>query len=206
VLATIQEVHGEKLLQDAYASQQGVILAFPHLGNWEIVSLYCSSRYPMTTLYQPPRLMQFDAMIRHGRERLGAKLVATDNTGVRALLAALKQGEMIGVLPDQEPKFGNGVFASFFNIPAYSGTLVSRLVNKTNAMVIFAYAERLPKGEGYQLYFSAAGKAIYADDLQTSVAGLNQGVENCIRSIPEQYQWSYYRFRSRPEGDKPFYK
>lgn len=205
VLDTIRQVHGEELLSDAYQSQQGVILAFPHLGNWELVSLYCSSRYPMTTLYQPPKQMQFDPLIRHGRERLGAKLVPTDNTGVKALLTALKKGEMIGVLPDQEPKFGNGVFAPFFNIPAYSATLVSRLVHKTGAKVIFAYAERLVSGKGYHLYFSPSPAAIYSPDTETSVSGLNKGVEECIKQIPEQYQWSYYRFRTRPEGDKQFY-
>jgi len=205
VLDTIAEVQNEELLREAYDAKQGVILAIPHLGNWEIIGLYCSSRYPMTSLYQPPKLMQFDNLVRHGRERLGAKLVATDNTGVKALLTALKQGELIGVLPDQEPKFGNGIFAPFFNIPAYSGTLVSRLIAKTNAKVIFGYAERLPKGEGYRLIFSSAPESIYADDLQTSVTGLNEGIENCIKNLPEQYQWSYYRFRTRQEGEERFY-
>jgi len=205
VLDTIKEIHGEDFLQEAYASQQGVVIAFPHLGNWEIVSLYCSAHYPLTTLYQPPKLIEFDNMMRHARERFGAKLVATDNAGVKALLTALKQGGLIGVLPDQEPKFGNGIFAPFFDIPAYSGILISRLINKTKAKVIFAYAERLPKGEGYRLIFSAAPNDIYADDLTTSVTGLNKGVENCIKELPEQYQWSYYRFRTRPEGEKRFY-
>lgn len=205
VLNTVQQVNGEAILKEAYENKQGVILAFPHLGNWELVSLYCASRYPMTTLYQPPKLMQLDTMIRRGRERTGAKLVATDNTGVKALLTALKKGEMIGILPDQEPKFGNGEFASFFNIPAYTGTLVSRMVNKTSAKVIFAYAKRLTNGKGYQLNFLTAPDDIYSEDLAVSVSGLNHGVENCVKDIPEQYQWSYYRFRTRPKGEEKFY-
>ena len=205
VLDTIQQVNGEKLLKSAYESGQGVILAFPHLGNWELLSLYCASRYPMTTLYQPPKLQQLDKMVRHGRERTGAKLVATGNTGVKSLLIALKQGEMIGILPDQEPRFGNGEFSPFFNIPAYTGTLVSRMTNKTNAKVIFAYAKRLDKGQGYQLNFINASEEIYSDDLSISIRALNQGVENCVKNLPEQYQWSYYRFRTRPEGEERFY-
>lgn len=205
VLDTIKEVQGEELLQEASENKQGVILAFPHLGNWEIVNLYCSSRYPITTLYQPPKLMQFDETTRHGRERMGAKLVPTDTKGVKALLSALKQGELIGILPDQEPKFGNGLFAPFFNIPAYSGTIVSRLIQKTHARVVFCYAERLPRGAGYRIFFSAAPESIYAEDMQTSVTGLNEAVENSVKQLPEQYQWSYYRFRTRPEGEEKFY-
>lgn len=204
-LDTIKQVNNEYLLKEVFDSKQGVILAFPHLGNWELVSLYCASRYPMTTLYQPPKLMQLDPMMRHGRERTGAKLVPTDNIGVRALLNALKQGEMIGILPDQEPKFGNGKFAPFFNISAYTGTLISRIISKTNAKVIFAYAKRLANGEGYELTFMPAPENIYSNDLETSVTGLNAGVENCVKDVPEQYQWSYYRFRTRPEGEKKFY-
>lgn len=205
VLNTIIQVNGEDFLKEAFESGKGVILAFPHLGNWELLSLYCASRYPMTTLYQPPKLLQLDDMVRHGRERTGARLVATDNTGVKALLTALKKGEMVGILPDQEPKFGNGEFAPFFNIQAYTGTLVSRMINKTSAKVIFAYARRLANGQGYEINFMEAPEEIYSRDLKISVTGLNIGVENCIKELPRQYQWSYYRFRTRPDGEEKFY-
>ena len=112
---------------------------------------------------------------------------------------------MIGILPDQEPRFGNGEFAPFFNIPAYSATLVSRMISKTNAKVIFAYAKRLEYGHGYQLNFLTAPDDIYSDNLTVSVSGMNQGVENCVNQLPEQYQWSYYRFRTRPKSEEKFY-
>jgi KDO2-lipid IV(A) lauroyltransferase len=112
---------------------------------------------------------------------------------------------MIGILPDQEPKFGNGEFAPFFNIQAYTGTLVSRMIKKTSAIVVFAYAKRLANGQGYELNFSPAPKDVYSDELSASVSGLNQGVEHCVKALPEQYQWSYYRFRTRPEGEEKIY-
>lgn len=204
-LGLIQKIQGEEILQQSYESKQGVILAFPHLGNWELVSLYCSSKYPMTTLYKPPQLVQLDDMVRHGRERLGARLFPTDNKGVRALLAALKKGQLVGVLPDQEPGKGNGVFAPFFNHQAYSATLISRLVDKTGAQVVFAYARRLPGGKGYELVFMAADNEAIQGELFESVSAINRGVEDCIRQCPEQYQWSYHRFRTRPEGEEKLY-
>jgi len=135
VLGLIKKVHGEDLLKQALKNN-GVILALPHLGNWELLGLYCSANYPTTSMYQKPKLTQLNHIVKHGRERLGAKLVPADNQGVRAMLKALKNNECICILPDQEPSKGNGVYASFFGNQAYSMTLVSRLAKKTNATVV----------------------------------------------------------------------
>lgn len=205
ILGLIKSVEGEEILQDACKKGKGVIIAFPHLGNWEILSLYCSARFPVTTLYKKPRLEQLDPLIRHGRERLGARLVPIDNSGIRLLLQALNKGEIVGILPDQEPASGKGVFAPFFNIPAYSMTLVSRLVQKTKAEVILGYAQRLPAGKGYTLKFSLPPRDISSQAIECSVHSLNQGIENCIRQAPEQYQWSYKRFRKRPDNSSLIY-
>jgi len=201
----VKYVEGQELIQHATREQNGVIIAFPHLGAWEMLSLYCSQRYPMTTLYRKPRLQDMDEIVRHGRERFGARLVPADAGGVRALMESLKRGEVVGILPDQEPPQGKGVFAPFFGVPAYSMTLVSRLARKTGARVIIGYAQRLPQGEGFSLHFSKASDAIYDLSLEASVAALNKDVARCIREVPEQYQWSYKRFRTRPLGEQPVY-
>ena len=198
----IKNIHGEKQVQQAIENQHGVILALPHFGNWELLGLYCSSKYPTTTMYKKPRLSQFDSLIKNGRERFGAMLVPTDNQGIRAMLKALKNNQLICVLPDQEPQEGNGVFAPFFNIQAYSMTLISRLTNKTNAKVFIAYSKRLAKGKGYEINFIPLDE-INVDSVEDSVVYLNNEMEKCIRETPEQYQWSYKRFRKQPkEKDK----
>lgn len=192
----IKKVHGETLVQEAIKNK-GVILALPHLGNWELLALYCSANYPTTTMYQKPKIAQFDSFIKKGRERFGAKLVPTDNQGIRAMLNALKKNELICVLPDQEPKEGSGVFAPFFGLQAYSMTLISRFVAKTDAEVIIAYSKRLTKGQGYEIFFIPLND-INVGSLEDSVTYLNAEIEKCIREIPEQYQWSYKRFRKQP--------
>lgn len=199
-LKLVKQVSGEALLEEAFARGKGVILALPHLGAWEMIGLYCSAKYPMTSLYRPPKLESLDTLVRQARQRLGATLVPTDAGGVRALYRALRHNELIAILPDQDPGEAGSVFAPFFGQPAHTMTLVSRLTQKTGARVIFCYAERLRKGKGFHIHFSAAPPAIDADDTLAAVSALNQGIEECVRQCPAQYQWSYKRFKNRPEG------
>ncbi len=205
VLSLVRKVSGEEQLRAALAHGQGAILAVPHLGAWEMIGLYCSHHYPMTSLYRPPRMVALDALIRHGRERLGAKLVPVDASGVRALYQTLHRGELVGMLPDQEPGAGNGLYAPLFGIQANTMVLLSRLALKTRAPVIFSYAERLPQGRGYHLHFIPAPATLNTGTLEQSVTAMNEMVEKLIRRCPQQYQWGYKRFRSRPEGEQTVY-
>jgi KDO2-lipid IV(A) lauroyltransferase len=205
VLKLVRNVHGEDLVKKALDEGHGVIFAIPHLGSWEIIGLYCSSHYPTTSMYKPPRLKAMEQVIRRGRERLGSRLVPTDTTGVKALLSALKHGETICILPDQDPGIAQGEFAPFFNTQACSMTLLPKLIGKTNARVIFAYAKRLTHAKGFDIYFSEADEAIYSKDIKVAVKAMNQGIEACVRQLPEQYLWSYRRFKTRPEGEGNIY-
>jgi KDO2-lipid IV(A) lauroyltransferase len=205
VLELVKSVSGEQHLRAALASGKGAVIATPHLGAWEMMGLYCSAHYPITSLYRAPRLADMDELVRRGRERLGAKLVPVDAGGVRALYQTLGRGELVGMLPDQEPGPGNGVFAPLFGIRANTMVLLSRLAIKTGAQVIFGYAERLPRGQGYHLHFLPAPPAINQAPLERSVAAMNEMVERLVRQKPEQYQWGYKRFRTRPEGEEMIY-
>ncbi len=202
----IRQVSGEQHLHDALNRGKGVILAIPHLGAWEMVGLYCSLNHPVTSLYRPPRLQGMDAMIRQSRERFGASLVPTDAGGVRALYKTLGRGEIVCILPDQVPSAGQGIFAPFFAISANTMTLLSRLGWKFGSEIVFCYAERLSRGRGFHIHFLPAPEQIHDADPLRSATALNQGVEQCVRALPEQYQWSYKRFRSRPPGESGFYK
>lgn len=206
VLGLVREISGEEHLQQALQRGQGVILLTPHLGAWEMAGLYVSSRYSMTALYRPPKLAGLHDFIHRARERAGGHFIPTNKAGIRALYQALRKGEIAGILPDQVPsEISSGIFAPFFGIPAYTIILVSRLVRKTGATVIFTYAERLPQGRGFHLHFLPAPMEITASDLEIAVSALNQGIEQCIQNCPSQYQWSYKRFKRRPEGEVSVY-
>jgi KDO2-lipid IV(A) lauroyltransferase len=204
ILEMVQEVVGLEYLEHAHNIDKGTILAIPHLGDWEMVGLYCSNRYPMTSLYRPLR-GPLDNFIKKGRERLGAQLVPTKGQGLRALYSALEKGELVAILPDQNPGAGKGLYVPFFGIKANTMVLLSRLATKTNATVLYAYAERLSAGKGFRLHFSPAPKEVHDQDIVKSLTALNTGLEKCIRKLPEQYWWSYPRFRHRPEGEQSVY-
>ncbi len=201
VLRLVQKVSGETYLQQALQKGKGVILLTPHLGAWELAGLYASAHYPLTALYRPPKLQGLHDLIHAARTRTGGRFVATDKTGVRALYYALRRGQIVGILPDQVPsETGSGIFVPFFEVQTYTMVLVSRLARKTGATVIFTFAERLSTQAGFHIHFLQAPAKMATDNLEMSVSALNQGIEKCVRKNPTQYQWSYKRFKRRPEG------
>jgi KDO2-lipid IV(A) lauroyltransferase len=205
VLGLVREVVGEPALEAAFATGRGVVLLAPHLGCWELAGLYCSARYPLTSLYQPFRLEGLDRLMRAARARAGARLVPATGAGVRALRRALARGEAIGILPDQDPAVGSGVFAPFFGVPAHTMTLALRLIQHSAAPAVFVFAERLGSGVGFRLHFVAADPGLADPPIDVAAASLNQGVERCIRQAPAQYLWVYKRFKTRPPGEAKVY-
>ena len=200
----IRSVEGEEAMHAAVAEGRGAIAITPHLGAWEMAGLYVSSHYPITTLYRPSRL-KIDQTIRFGREKLGAQTVPTDRRGVRSLFETLREGRVLGILPDQDPGPENGLFAPFFGHSANTMVLLSRLAIRNRSPVFLVYAERLPRGRGYHLHIERLPAAVSEAPLEASVAALNAAVERAIRRRPEQYLWAYKRFKTRPPGEPKFY-
>jgi KDO2-lipid IV(A) lauroyltransferase len=204
--ALVNEVIGLEYLQQGMEKGHGVILAVPHLGNWELIGLYASTKYPMTSLYRPQhRSPALDNFIRTGRQRFGARLVPTDAGGVRALYKALDNNELLAILPDQDPGTSGGVFAPFFGHQANTMVLLSRLAQRNRATVLYCYTERLRWGRGFRMHFIPASDDIYNPDRQQAATAINRGLEQCIRQAPAQYWWSYKRFKIRPEGENNLY-
>ena len=205
-LRLIKRVDGNELVEQAIAKGSSVIFATPHLGAWEAAGLYGAAHYNVTCLYRPLKIPELETLVQTARGRLGGHLVPTTARGVRTLFKALNQGQIVAMLPDQEPKAGTGIFAPFFGIPAYSMVLLAKLAVRTETPIIFAWCERLSWGRGYHLHFRAMAGSVLSGDLHSAVAAINKTTEDCVRECPEQYQWSYRRFKTRPEGESSFYK
>ena len=204
--ALMRDVINAELIAAAQREGRGVILATPHLGSWEISGQTGATLCPgMTILYRPPRIAALDKLTRTGRARTGGHLVATDAKGVKQLYQTLSKGGVVGILPDQDPGTGGGIFAPFFGIQANSMLLLGRLAHKTGARVFFCYSRRLPGADGYVLKFCAAPEDMYSADSLVATTAMNKAVEQLVRECPEQYQWSYRRFRTRPPGEPRLY-
>ncbi len=203
IASLVTEEVNPQLLQSALADKKGVIIAAPHAGAWELIGLKLTCHRSMHFLYRPNRTSQIDSTVLQARERFGGKCHPITRQGLSALVRALKQGELIGILPDQEPAIDHGVFAPFYSVPAYTMTFLPNLAQRTGAAVIFAVMER--QASGYRLHYLQPDKAIYDPDPEISSAALNRCVERCVDVAPAQYMWSYKRFRKTPEGLNPRY-
>jgi KDO2-lipid IV(A) lauroyltransferase len=202
-LALIREVRGQEHLDAALARGRGVLIAAPHLGAWELLNLYLSTRGPLTILYRVPQRAEYESLLVAARSGLGAEAVRAEASGVRLLFRRLKEGRLVGILPDQRPKGGEGEWAPFFGRPAMTMTLLGRLAHKTGAPVVIGCAERLPHGAGFRIHFIPGDPAIGGADPVASVAALNAGIEALVRLAPAQYQWTYKRYAFQRPGDPP---
>jgi len=198
VLGQVQACHGMEYVEAAQRRGKGIIFLTPHLGCFEIVSLYMAVRMPLTIMYRTPKLAWLDQVMRSGRLRGQTSLARADISGVRAMFKALKRGEAIGLLPDQVPGNGEGEWAPFFGRPAYTMTLVGRLAESSGAPVLLSYGERLPRGAGYVLHFTPLE---FSPDIAVA-RQLNAALEQIIRACPAQYLWSYNRYKV-PAGVQP---
>lgn len=196
-------VKGLDLFEQAIADDRGTILVIPHQGNWEVLGLWAGEKKAMTSLYDPPRMIELETWIKTSREQSGATLMPTNVRGVAALIKALKRGEITGILPDQQPPPESGEFVPLLGVEVRTMTLIHKLLQRSGSQALMCTALRVPGG--WELHFVAPAQDIYSMDEVTSLLALNKGVEDIIALAPEQYQWEYKRFRERPKGMDSIY-
>lgn len=193
-----------ELLNAAQSQGRGVLLLVTHFGSWELINHYSESLFHLESLYKPGSQKAFDEKLLAKRKRLGAGMVPANQSGLKHIFKCIKQGQTVAVLPDQEPSAGQGRFVPFFGIPALTGVLGPRLLQKTGCVALFVVGNRIGRGR-YQAHFVAAEDDIYSPDMDVALAAMNRGVERCVELDPAQYLWAYKRFRRRPEGEPRFY-
>ena len=208
-LRMLREQHGVGLFDAALADGRGLIVCAPHYGNWELLNQWLAARTPISILYRAPDSAVGEAFLRRVRAGVPDRVrqVRAEGPAVRQLWKTLKDGGVVGILPDQQPKAGDGEFAPFFGMPALTMTLASRLAERTGATVLFAYCERIGDGPDFALRVEPAHPAIADTDLVRATTALNAGVEHIARRDPAQYQWTYKRYKARPSGsgdDNPY--
>lgn len=197
----IKAVKGQHILDDALAQGRGVLLAAPHFGNWEVLNLWLSRYDDFAFLYKPPSDKKIEELLLTYRGQGGAKQITADAKGVRTMLKHLNHKGIMAMLPDQQPKSGQGVYADFMGQPAYTMTLFSKIAQKTNAPVVLAVAER--QADGFIIHFKKADNQIYGD-MSQSVTALNQDIAQLVALNPAQYQWTYKRFSIQENQLNPY--
>ncbi|MEZ5644509.1 MAG: lysophospholipid acyltransferase family protein [Burkholderiaceae bacterium] len=198
---------GAALIEAAQAHGKGVLFLTPHLGCFEITAQAYADRFgdrqPMTVLYRPARQDWLRPLLARARQRPGLDTASTTLAGVKQLIKALKSGQAVGLLPDQVPPDGQGVWAPFFGLEAYTMTLSARLARSAGAQVVLAWGERLRWGRGYLVHvrpLAGPGQQGLPDQADAAAALINQAMERLIRECPRQYLWAYDRYK-QPRAD-----
>ncbi len=183
-------------LTDAHALGRGVLVLTPHLGGFEVTAPWVARRWPATVIYRPSRRPALERLLRKARNRGGLSAAPASLSGVRALLRALRRGEIVGLLPDQVPGRGEGLWAPFLGAPAYTMTLPLRLAQASGAAVVLLWAERLAYGRGWALRLERF-------DGEPTPQAVNAAMERLVRGLPAQYLWGYNRYKRPPGAEAP---
>src|SRR5690606_5847739 len=199
----IKNIFGEQHLTEALNSEKGTIVVLAHLGNWELVNVWLNQYTAPVIMYKPSKNKGINRFMLEARQSSRATLVPTDENGVRAIFKHLKQGGLTVILPDHLPKESGGIYADFFGQKALSTILLSKLASKTQCNVIGISCLR-NSDTHFDIHCTQLSENILSKDLQVSVNQLNQDVEAMINVAPEQYVWSYKRFK-KIEGIENIY-
>lgn len=189
-------------------ANKGIIFLTPHLGSWEVagqaIASACNAHGKvMTVMYKPAKQAWLDGIVQASRQRPGMETVPADVSGVRQTLRALKSGGAIGLLPDQVPLQGMGVWTNVFGKPAYTMTLAAKLAQSNVCPVVMVWCQRLHWGAGYRV-FTKTLELKLDGTLDAVVLQMNHAVEEAIKALPQEYLWSYARYKEpkQPQESK----
>lgn len=194
-LSLLKNIYGEQILTEALANKKGVIVVVPHFGCWELLNAWLNLYTEPMIMYKPNKNKGINRYLLEAREKFNATLVPTDETGIRAIFKHLKQGGLTVILPDHLPKASGGIYSKFFGQNTLTVTLVSKLAAKTQCNVIGLSCIRNDDLSNFDLHCTSLSDDILSKDLQLSVDTLNIAMQDIINQAPEQYIWSYKRFR-----------
>lgn len=213
---------GAELIEQAMQSSKGLLLLTPHLGSFEVAAQAYADRFgaqkPVTVLYRPARKDWLRRLQEAARVRPGLTTAPAALSGVRQMLRALREGQAVGLLPDQVPPRGQGVVVDFFGRPAYTMTLAARLLRHSSCNLLLVWCERLPRGAGYVVHVRKPMQALPAASdeeghqsaeprgerawLQGATAMITRDMQSLIAECPQQYLWGYNRYKMPAPADQ----
>ena len=205
----IQDIENIDVFEKAQATGRGVLLLMPHLGCWEFMNVFLKGRTEVSALYDKPNINGLDDFITSTREKFGARMFPISASGLRQVFKSLERNELLVFLPDQVPDYGaRGFIGTFFGHDAYTSDLVHRVISKYDSEIVFGSVTR-DFSEGrvkYRICFEKPADEIYSKDVEVHISSLNSSLERLVMKAPEQYQWSYKRFKRLNKLEKNIYR
>lgn len=185
--------------------ERPVIWLSPHFVGLDMGGIRLTAEFPLVSVYSKQKNPVFEAVLLHGRTRLGPTELYSRQDGIRPVAKAIKKGLPFYYLPDMDFGERDSMFVPFFGVPAATITGLARIAAMTGAVVVPAVTTQLPGGDGYVLRFYRAWDHYPGGDLAADTRRMNAFIEERVREMPEQYYWLHKRFKTRPAGEERIY-
>lgn len=189
----------------ALAGSEPTVLFAPHFvgmdAGWTALTAHLNRR--CCGIYAEQRNADVDRWMARGRQRFGDPHIVAMRQGLKPLVAALRAGEPLYLLPDMDHGAHDSVFVPFFGIQAATITSLPRFARLAGARVV-SVVSRLTR-EGYEVTVMPAWVDYPTRDVVADAATMNRRLETLIGTMPEQYYWVHKRFKTRPPGEASLY-
>jgi len=193
----------------AAARGKGVLFLTAHFGGWELSAFVHSLHgHWLHVVMRNLDNVYLDSQIRSNRSMQGNTTVSKDNF-VRGLLAAMKAGEVVGILMDTNMTPPQGAFVDFFGIPACTASGLARIALRTDAAVVPTFTLWDRTLRKYRLRFDPALKLVRTgndeEDIVSNTQLFTKIIEDYVRRYPDQWLWVHRRWKTRPPGEPGLY-
>lgn len=199
------QVVGREHYERARSGGGNVILLTGHIAALEVGAMVVARWQRYVGLIKPVRNRLVDWVMTRARTRFGGDLFLRSQ-GIRPIVRAIKRGSGFYYLPDEDLGPKDSVFVPFFGVPAATLSTLGRLAAMTDAVVVPCFTRLLPWGRGYEMVFYPPLLDLPTGDPVADAVQMNAALERAIRDMPEQYMWTYKRFKTRPDGSPSLYE
>ncbi len=176
---------------------RGTMLITPHFGNWELSQVLSALvGKPMHVLARQQKHSKVDDFLNELRTTHGS--VAIHKGGaIRDLIRILRKGGMVGVLGDLSGgRTGNIV--RFFGRKTTAPAGVFEIAKRTNSNILPCFMVRV-EGPHHRIFienpFPLVSTGNEEGDIQQTVQNYYHLLEQWITKYPEQWFWSYKRWK-----------
>lgn len=199
-------VQDDQILENALTMGKNVILLAPHFVGLDMGGsrLAAARDRQFVSMYRKSRDPLLEYLFSR-RGRFGPILVER-MASPKPIIRAIREGRIFYYLPDQDMGERASVFVPFFGIPTATVTALSRIAATTGSVVIPCITCVLSNGRGYEMRFHPPFSNFPTDDPVSDAARMNCEIETWVRDMPDQYMWTYRRFKTRPNNEPSFYE
>jgi KDO2-lipid IV(A) lauroyltransferase len=202
-ISSIIRYDGLENFQTPLSRGRGVLVATAHLGNWELSAFaHAWMTAPMNIVVRPLDNPRIDVLVERYRAHSGNHIIQKKDAA-RGILKALKSGEAVGILIDQNTTLDQGLFIDFFGRKACAGTAFAKLAHHSGAAVVPGFALWSQEEQRYILRFYP--EIPMSGDVAEDTQRIHSQLESVIRQYPDQWLWIHRRWKTRPPGEPPLY-